>query len=116
MDNELDNNIMQADAAKSLATLVYALQAASFLVGITFIIAVVVNYLKQDEVRGTIAQSHFRWQIRTFWFGLLWSFVGAVLALVLVGYLILFANAIWIIYRILKGWLALNENKDIYTG
>ena len=114
MDNELNTNVMQADAAKSLATLVYALQAASFLVGITFIVAVVVNYLKQDEVRGSIAESHFRWQIRTFWFGVLWAVIGTILALVVVGYVILFANAIWIIYRILKGWLALNENKAIY--
>ena len=113
MDNELNTSEMQADAAKSLATLVYALQAASFLVGFTFIVAVVLNYLKQDDVRGTLAESHFRWQIRTFWFAMLWAVIGSVLALVVVGYVILFANAIWIIYRILKGWLALNENKAI---
>lgn len=114
MDNEFNDKPIAKDAAKSLATLVYALQAASFLVGFTFIVAVVINYLKQDDVRGTIAQSHFHWQIRTFWFGLLWSVIGTILALVVVGYLVLFANAIWIIYRILKGWLALNENKAIY--
>ena len=57
---------------KNITTLVYALQAASFLIGITFLVAVIINYVKQPDVRGTLYESHFRWQIRTFWFSILW--------------------------------------------
>jgi uncharacterized membrane protein len=92
---------------------VYALQALAFLNGITLIVGVVINYIKRDEVAGTWLESHFRWQIRTFWFGLLWGVVGFVLAFVLVGFAILFAASIWMIYRIVKGWLKLNENQPV---
>ena len=101
-------------SAKTLATLVYILQAVSFFVGITYIAAIVVNYVKRDEVRGTIAESHFDWQIRTFWISLGVALVGIVLSLILIGYLVLFANAVWIIYRVVKGWLYLNDDRPIY--
>jgi uncharacterized membrane protein len=67
--------------AKGTALLVYVLQAIGFFIGITWIAAVMVDYVKQDEARGTWVESHFRWQIRTFWFGLLWTVIG-----VLAGY------------------------------
>jgi len=98
---------------KTLATVVYALQAAGFFVGLTWIVAVVLNYVKRDDVRGTWLESHFSWQIRTFWWGLLWAVVGGILVLVVVGFAVLFADAVWIIYRIVKGWLNLNEDKPI---
>jgi len=98
---------------KTLTMVVYLLQALGFIVGITWIVAVIMNYVKRDEVRGTWLESHFRWQIRTFWWGLLWSVVGGVLLLVLVGYLVLVATAIWVIYRIVKGWLYLNDGKPL---
>ena len=100
---------------KTITTVVYALQAASFFIGLTFIAAVIANYVKQGEVEGTWLESHFRWQIRTFWFSLLWSIIGFVLVLVLVGYLVLLADAIWVIYRIIKGWMALSEGKAMYA-
>ena len=100
---------------KTLAMVVYALQAAGFFVGLTWIVAVVINYVKRDDVRGTWLESHFTWQIRTFWWGLLWAVVGGILVLVLVGFAVLFADAVWIIYRIVKGWLNLNENKPVGT-
>jgi uncharacterized membrane protein len=100
---------------KTLATVVYALQAAGFFVGLTWIVAVVLNYVKRDEVRGTWLESHFAWQIRTFWWGLLWAVVGGILVLVVVGFAVLFADAVWIIYRIVKGWLNLSENKPVGT-
>jgi len=102
-------------SARNVATLVYALQAASFLVGITYIVAIIVNYVKVEDVRGTLAESHFRWQMRTFWFSLLWSVVGAILTLVLVGFVILGATCIWIIYRVVKGWMRLNDGKPMYV-
>jgi uncharacterized membrane protein len=98
---------------KTVATVVYALQVAGFFTGIAWIVAIVVNYVKLDDARGTWLESHFRWQIRTFWWGLLWGAIGALTALVLVGFAILFAAAVWIIYRIAKGWLSLAENKPL---
>ena len=71
---------------KTLTMVVYALQALGFLNGITWIVAVIINYVKKDEVRGSWLESHFRWQIRTFWWGLLWGVIGTVLVLVLVGW------------------------------
>jgi uncharacterized membrane protein len=98
---------------KNLTIVVYALQALAFLNGITLIVGVVLNYIKRDEVAGTWLESHFSWQIRTFWWGLLWGVLGFVLAFVLVGFAILFAASIWMIYRIAKGWLKLNEGLPI---
>lgn len=98
---------------KTITTAVYALQAVGFFVGLTWIVAVVMNYVKRDDVRGTWLESHFDWQIRTFWWGLLWAVVGGLLTLVVVGIAVLFADAVWIIYRIVKGWLSLAENKPL---
>ena len=98
---------------KTLTTVIYALYAASFVVGITAIAGIIINYLKLDEVRGTFLESHFRWQMRTFWFGLLWGVLGVVLMFMVIGWFILMANAVWIIYRIIKGWLNLNDNKPM---
>ncbi len=107
--------VSATDSAKQAATLVYALQAASFLVGVTVFAAIIVNYIKLDETRGTWVESHFRWQIRTFWFSLLWGVLGVILSVVLVGYLILAANVVWFVYRIVKGWLYLSENRPLYA-
>ena len=104
----------QNEAGKRAATLVYALQAASFLLALTFIAAVIINYVKKDDVAGTWMESHFRWQIRTFWFALLWSFFGIVTLIMGIGYFILIGVGIWVIYRIAKGWLALADNKPMY--
>lgn len=115
MENVAVANAEFERSAKSVTTLIYALYAASILVGITAIVAIVMNYIKKDDVAGTFLESHFRWQIRTFWFGLLWSLVGVVLMVVLVGWAVLFANTVWMIYRIAKGWLRLNDNKPMYA-
>jgi len=103
-------------SAKTLTMVIYALYAASFLLGITAIVAIVINYVKKGDVAGTFLESHFRWQIRTFWFGLLWGVLGAIASLVIVGWFVLLANLVWIIYRIVKGWLRLNENRPMYEG
>lgn len=102
-------------AGKTLTTIIYALYAASFLIGITSIVAIVMNYIKKDDVVGTFLESHFRWQMRTFWFGLLWGIIGVLSSFLVVGWFVLIANAVWIIYRIVKGWLRLIENKEMYT-
>lgn len=103
------------DSAKTITTVIYGLQAVSFILGLSFIVAIIINYIKKDDVQGTWLESHFRWQIRTFWFGLLWSIIGVILLFVVIGYFVLMANGIWLIYRIIKGWLRLMDGKEMYA-
>jgi len=98
---------------KTMAMVVYILQALGFFNGITWIVGVIIDYVKKDEAAGTWLESHYRWQIRTFWWGLLWGVIGGVTTLVVVGFAVLAANAIWIIYRIVKGALYLNDGKPL---
>lgn len=111
-----DNDKMNEERSKSLRNLVqvvYVLYALSYFAGITAIVGIIINYVKQEEAAGTWLESHFRWQIRTFWFGLLWAVLGMLTAILGVGFVILFANFVWIIYRIVKGWLNLNDGKPM---
>lgn len=103
------------DSEKTLTHTVYALYAISLFFGITAIAAVIINYVKKEDVAGTFLESHFRWQIRTFWFGLLWGILGVITLFIVIGWFVLTANAIWLIYRIIKGWLRLSENKPMYA-
>ena len=98
---------------KTLTTVVYALQAAGFFLGITWIVGVVINYVKREDVAGTWLEPHFRWQIRTFWWGLLWGVIGVITTFIVIGFAVLFADTVWIIYRIVKGWLRLSENRPV---
>ncbi len=95
------------------AHVVYGLYALGFINGITTIIGVIMAYLRRGEVQGTYLESHFTWQIRTFWITLLASIVGFVLMMVGIGFLILLAVLIWVIYRIVKGWMRLGDKKPI---
>ena len=113
---DIISNTEQEKSAKNLTTLIYALYAASFLIGITSIVAIVMNYIKKEDVAGTFLESHFRWQIRTFWFGMLWGVLGAITFFLVIGWFVLIANVIWVIYRIAKGWLRLNDNKPMYVS
>lgn len=119
----------------TVAHVVYALHAVSlvlgafgaatvvgsFLFGWPSIVAVIVNYVKRGEARGTWLESHFAWQIRTFWYALLWAcvvaLVSTVLLLVLIGVatwvLGLFALGLWAIYRVARGWLALRDRRAL---
>ena len=107
----------RADAAtqslKSITRIVYILQLSSLLFGVTFIAAVIVNYVKRKNVEGTWLESHFRWQIRTFWWCLLWACVGLATAVIVVGFFVLMASMIWMLYRAIKGLLNLEENKPM---
>lgn len=106
-------NPADEEKLKNLAQLVYILQAISLVVGLTAVAGIIINYLKRDEVRGTYLESHFNWQIRTFWWMLAGVVVGWLLTLVLIGFLILLVVWIWYIYRIVKGWLALNDDRGL---
>ena len=108
-----DASAQSDKSLKQVTQAVYALQAASFLLGFSFIAAIIVNYVKRDDAAGTLYESHFIWQIRTFWWSLLWGAIGAVLALVVIGFAILAADAIWILYRIIKGWIRLNDARAV---
>ena len=117
-----------------LTHVIYALHAVSLLIGIVTaativgaflfswpsIIAVILNYAKRSEVRGTWLESHFRWQIRTFWFGALWVglcvlFVIATLGIgIFIAWIPLGVVGLWFIYRIASGWLRLVDHRPMY--
>lgn len=101
---------------KNVTMVVYALQAFSFLWGVTAVVALIVNYVKREDVRGTVYESHFDWQIRSFWWGLLWLVVGGALIWVGIGFLILGVAWLWMIYRVVKGWLKLTEGKPVHPA
>ena len=123
-----------APSLVNVTHLVYALHTLSLLIGVTTaatiigafvfgvpsIIAVIINYVKRGEARGTFLESHFRWQLRTFWFALLWCVIGAMLIITIVGIplalVVFFAAGLWAIYRIARGWLALRDRKAMYTS
>ena len=126
----------QPDASLiSYTHVIYALHSLSVLIGLTSavtivgafvfglpsIVAVIMNYARQADAHGTFLESHFSWQIRTFWFALLWVFVILALSLplmlVAIGFLTLPAGyvllGIWVIYRIIRGWLALGDRRPV---
>jgi len=92
----------------------------AFLTGWPSIIAVILNYVKRGDVRGTWLESHFRWQIRTFWFGLLSVVLCGLFVLATLGLGLIFVwfplglVAIWFIYRVVRGWLALRNGRPMY--
>jgi uncharacterized membrane protein len=105
----------------ALSVLIGATSAAfivtAFVFGLPSIVAVILNYVKRGEARGTFLESHFRWQIRTFWFTLLWCAIGWLLFVTIVGVVLavpLFLGVgIWVIYRVVRGWLALKDGKPV---
>jgi len=100
----------------SAATVVFA-----FLTGWPSLIAVILNYVKRSEARGTWLESHFRWQIRTFWFGLSWVTLCLLFVMLTFGIGLLIAwmplsfIGLWFIYRVARGWLALTDHRPMYT-
>lgn len=115
-------HIIYALHAVSLVTgiITAATIVGAFLTGWPSIIAVILNYVKRGEARGTWLESHFRWQIRTFWFGLLWVaisllFVIATLGVgALIAWLPLGVVGLWFIYRVARGWLRLIDHRPMY--
>lgn len=104
------------ESLRQYTLIIYILYAVSILVGVTSIVAIIMNYIKREEVQGTWLQSHFDWQIKTFWYTLLGCIIGGVLMLVLIGYLVLTVVSIWFIYRIVKGLVVFLDNKPIGDG
>lgn len=105
------------DQLRQYTLIAYGLYAASIFVGLTSIAAVIMNYMKRNEVQGTWLASHFEWQIKTFWFTLIGAVIGFVLSFVLIGIPILFAVSIWFIYRIVKVlWCLWIINQSVMDG
>ena len=116
-----------------LAHVIYALHAMAVFVGVTSAVvtvaggfvfglpslfAVFLNYLKHGDVAGTWLESHFRWQIRTFWFTLLWLFVSGLVMLTIIGipfaaWVMIPILGLWVGYRVIRGWLALSGMQPI---
>jgi uncharacterized membrane protein len=127
------DNVEPMPAVCTVAHLVYALHTCAIVIGIAgtatvigsfvgslpSLAAVILNYLKRGEARGTWVASHYRWQIRTFWFALLWALIGWGLVFTIVGAVvgvpILIALTLWLIYRIGRGWLRLRARRPMYT-
>lgn len=107
-----DPIVRRGDSGRNLAVTVYILQALSFFVGgISGLVGVIINYVKMDDVAQTWVEPHFRWQIKTFWVGLAGSVIGLITLPIIIGWFILLGISIWVIYRIVKGALALNDGK-----
>jgi len=98
--------------ATSIVTIVGA-----FVFGIPSIIAVIINYAMQSDARGTFLESHFRWQIRTFWFAALWGMVAMLLFVTFIGipaaFIVATGVGLWVIYRIARGWVALTNREPM---
>jgi len=107
-----DNSQKQL-SIKNITQTVYFCQTLSFFFGITAIAGIILNYLKRNETIGTWLESHFTWQIRTFWIGLIFSLIGFILSVILVGFLILAVTLVWTIYRVIKGYLLFDSEKPI---
>src|SRR6266403_3950549 len=117
----------------SYTHVMYALHSLAVLIGLTTfhtiigsfigslpsIVAVIMNYVRRSATHGTFLESHFRWQLRTFWFAVLWACLSALVMLTIIGIpaalLGLCALAIWIVYRLVRGWLALRDKRPMYV-
>ena len=99
-----------------LAHLMYLMQAISFLFGgIPFVFALYLNYVNMHHVKGTWLESHYKWQVETFWVGLLLVLIGLITLPFLIGYGVLFVATTWAIYRIAFGWFTLSRLKEVTT-
>jgi|TARA_B100000768_G_scaffold60381_1_gene58441 uncharacterized membrane protein len=109
-----DDDLQKESNHKNVTMLIYILLALGFVTGgLTAIAAVIINYIKRDDVRGSWLEGHFRWQINTFWFGLLWTIIAFLTWLVLLGWFTGALVTIWLVYRIAKGAIYLNDNKTM---
>ena len=91
------------------------------LTGLVGIVGIILAYVKRGEAAGTWLESHYRWLIRTFWFSLLWGAIGAIVFVLLaiiviglfIGYLIWVATTIWVLYRLVRGYVLFNDSKPV---
>jgi len=98
---------------RTLTHVAYGLYALGFVtagfLGIATLAAVVLMYLKRTDAAGTMYAAHFDWMLRTFWWALLWLALSMIGTLIFIGWLGVVATVVWVLYRLIKGWLALME-------
>jgi uncharacterized membrane protein len=108
MNQEFAERPISTDTAR----IIYILYLVGIAAGITAIIGVVMAYLNRDEGPDWL-RSHYRFQIRTFWIGVLYSVIGIILSLVFIGVLVLLFTVVWLIIRVVKGFKALEQGKAV---
>lgn len=115
---EQPNVLLDLKNHAGFISLIYLLMLLGFVTAwLTTIVAIIMSYVKADSVRDSWLESHIRWQLRTFWFGLLWSIIGYItIPLLLLGYVVLFVNGVWLLYRIIKGWVYLYDRKSVFPA
>lgn len=101
---------------RTLTWIIYGLYAASFVLGITSIVAIILNYIKRDSVAGTVYASHFSWQIRTFWIGLAGMVLAVVTLFIVIGWPVAIATIVWVVYRLVMGAVRLMDDQPIAEG
>ena len=93
---------------------IYALQLLTlFTAGISLLLSGIIAYSKYDDSIGTIEETHLRWQIKTFWFGLAGILIGFALLLVWIGGLVMTLVGLWVVYRVIRGAIALLNDGEI---
>lgn len=116
---DASSDVSQQDAKqfKGYTMAVYGLYALGFLLGgVPTLAGLIVAYLKRNEFAGTIYQGHLNMLIRTFWYAVLFSIIGAILLLIWIGGIVLLGTAIWTLYRIIRGFILLNDGKPVWMG
>lgn len=128
------NYAIDRDSNRTLTLILYVLYIiAIFSGGLLAIVALVINYIKCDDVRGSIVESHFTWQIRTFWWYLIWNiiafvpflflfftgenvdvFAGVALIATTFCLLVVGISWLWIVYRAILGMIRLNDHQPMY--
>lgn len=132
MSNDIEviaNRDSQLDGPRAWAHVMYGLHAVSALSGILTsatvvgafvfgwpsIIAITINYLTREQVRGTWLETHWRWQLRSFWFAALWLLIAGLLFITLIGIpaaiLAIIGTGVWVLYRVIRGWMALLDRR-----
>lgn len=101
------------EAGRTLLSVVYGLYAFSFLFMITAVVGVIILHIKRDAYYGSWLDSHFSWLIRTFWWGLFWLAISLPLMLVIFGHFLWLLVSVWLIYRVVKGWIYLYDRRPV---
>ena len=123
MPSEITNR--PENSLKTITHVVYLLQAIGLLMTVVpLIIAAIINHVKRPDVQDFWLETHFRWQLRTFWYGMLWIVIGVLISVptffvmglgLVVFFIVSLIIFVWLIYRVVKGWLRLTEGKPMYV-
>ncbi len=123
------NRDSQLEGPRAWAHVMYGLHALSALSGILTsatvvgafvfgwpsIIAIIINYFTREQVRGTWLETHWRWQLRSFWFAALWLLIAGLLFITFIGIpaaiLAIIGTGVWVLYRVIRGWMALLDRR-----